>query len=429
MDSLFTFSNPIIQLFISALLGAFLGIRREIDTKKFSVKSEFMGLRTLSLIAMMGTVSTFFPTLPSLPIIFFLVLAVLMAIAYIHGRFFMGINGMTTEISSLAVFWVGVLIGIGGTALFTGIIIALFLATINAYKYSLHDFVKTLTKKEWSGALQLGMISVIVLPFLPKVAIDPLGVFVPYQVWFLVVLISGIGFVGYFLIKYLGFRGGVPLLGFLGSVTSSLAVTISMSSQSKKYNYPNIFAGGTMIALGTMQLRVIGEVFFLGSPALHGFLIIPFAMCLGSYAVGVYYSFILSKQDHSENFDMENMKLQSPFEIKPALRFAAIFIVILFALALGQRYLGDAGVYVAAILSGTFDVDAIVLSSLEAFKQGNLTEVITQNAIILAIFVNTLTKSAFVFFLGTRKLFRKITLGVIISTILGAIAALFFLFL
>lgn len=428
MSDLFSFSNPVIQLLTSSLLGGFLGMRREIDTKRFTVNNEFMGFRSLSLIALVGTVSTFFPTLPYLPVVFFSALVLLMAIAYYHGRFKLGIYGMTTEVSSLCVFWIGVLIGQGSPGALPAIIVTVFLAIINAYKYSLHDFIRTLTKREWSGALQLALISVILLPILPTVAIDPWGVFVPFKIWFLVVLISGIGFVGYFLVKYLGFRGGVPLIGFLGSVTSSLAVTISMSNQSKKFNFPNIFAGGVMIALATMQLRVIGEVFFLGTEELRKFLIIPALMSLVCYSIGGYFSFVLSKKSHSDSLDKNIMKLQSPFELKPALKFGLIFVTVLFALALGQKYLGNSGVYVAAVLSGIVDVDAIVLSSLEALKLGELTPQTAETAILLAIFVNTLTKSVFVFLLATRALFYRVTIGVASALIVGGAAFLIYTF-
>lgn len=421
MDIIFSFENPVIQLLLSSFLGAFLGIRREIDTKRFSVKNEFMGLRSLSLIAFFGTFSTFFPSFPSLPIIFFCILSLFMIIAYYHGRFKLGIYGMTTEISSLAVFWIGVLVGMGESGVLSAVIISIFLATINAYKYSLHGFVKTLTKKEWSGALQLGMISVIVLPLLPKFPVDPLGVFIPFQVWFLVVLISGIGFVGYFLVKYLGFKGGIPLIGFLGALTSSLAVIIAMSQQSKKFEYPNIFSGGTMIAIGTMQLKVVSVVFLLAGAEIHSFLIIPLMMALMSYAMGFYFSFFRSKKDHSEEFNPDIMKLQSPFEIKPALKFGFIFTFILFVLALGQRYIGDAGVYFASFVSGLFDIDAIVLSSLEAFKQGELPSLVTKNAIMLAIFVNTITKIGFVYMMGSRSLFYRASIGILISGFVGII--------
>jgi uncharacterized membrane protein (DUF4010 family) len=428
MSELFSFSNPIIQLLTACLLGGFLGMRREIDTKRFTVNNEFMGFRSLSLIALVGTVSTFFPSLPYLPVVFFSALIILMTIAYYHGRFKLGIYGMTTELSSLCVFWIGVLLGQGPSGAFPAIIVTMFLAIINAYKYSLHDFIRTLTKTEWSGALQLGFISAIVLPLLPTVAIDPFGVFVPFKVWLLVVLISGIGFIGYFLVKYLGFRGGVPLIGFLGSITSSVAVTVSMSNQSKKFNFPNIFAGGVMIALATMQLRVVGVVFFLGTEALRLFLFIPALMSLVCYAFGFYYSFVLSKKSHSDKLDKNIMKLQSPFELGPALKFGVIFVSVLFALALGQKYLGESGVYVAAVLSGVVDVDAIVLSSLEALKLGELSTAVAKNSILLAVFVNTLTKSAFVYFLATRDLFYRVTIGVLAASLVGGIAFLFYLF-
>lgn len=413
---------PMVQLVFSSLLGGFLGIRREIDTKTFFVKNEFMGFRSLSLISFFGTLSTFFPELPYLPVLFFSALILLMSIAYYHGRFKLGIQGMTTEVSSFCVFWIGVLVGSGNQGIFLAIVVTILLAIMNAYKYSLHDFIRTLTKQEWSGALQLGMISIFVLPLLPKVAIDPWGIFVPFNIWFLVVLISGIGFIGYFLMKYLGLKGGIPLLGFLGSMTSSLIVTLSLSGLSKKFKFPNIFAGGILIAIGTMQLRVLGEIFFLGPVELRSFLFIPLAMSAMSFLFGFYYCFFLSRGSHRENLDQKDlMKVQSPFELKPALKFGFIFLMVLFALALGKQYLGASGVYAAAVLSGFLDIDAIVLSSLEALSHGELSVSVTRVALLVALFVNTLTKSILVFFSADIKVFFRVTIGVLLSFIAGLV--------
>jgi len=265
-----------------------------------------------------------------------------------------------------------------------------------------------------------------VLPFLPREPIDPWGVFVPFSVWLLVMLISGIGFVGYFLIKYLGVKGGVPLTGFLGSIVSSTAVTISMATQSKMTKLNDVFAGGILIALGTMQVRVAAEILLLGTPDFYKFLIVPIAMAVVSILGAIYFFYRSNKKHHWWSLEPDTIKLESPFEFGPALKFGLVFVVVLFALALGQKYLGNSGVYAAAFLSGLIDIDAIVLSSLESVKLGELNPVIAQNSIAIAIMVNTTIKVAYVAVIGAYSLVGRVAVGVGVVTAIGA-GALFLL--
>jgi len=70
------------------------------------------------------------------------------------------------------------------------------------------------------------------LPLLPNRPIDPLGLVNPFQIWLVVVLVSGIGFAGYILMKAFGASRGIKLTGILGGLAGSTATTISFSSAS-----------------------------------------------------------------------------------------------------------------------------------------------------------------------------------------------------
>lgn len=382
-----------------------------------------MGLRTMMLLAFMGTFSTLFPEIPYLPIVFFGALAMLVGIAYAQGSFIKGKIGITIELSALIIFWIGVLVGKEYQVL--AILITLFLAGIDAFRQSLHNFAKTLEQKEWFGAFQLLAFSGAVLPFLPRVPIDPWGIFVPFNIWLLVILISGIGFVGYFLIKYLGPKGGIPLVGFFGSIVSSTAVTISLAEQSKQYKMHDIFAGGILIAIATMQIRAIIEILLLGSKEFWPFLIVPGSIALASGAGATHFLLNYKKNLHWWKSKPHSLELNSPFRIGPALKFGLLFVAVLFALSLGQQYFGNSGAYVTALLSGAVDIDAIILSSLEAARLGELPIPVAQTSIAIAIFFNTIVKVGYVAVLGNRELLKKVAPSIGIVTAVGAIVFLF----
>ena len=417
----FSATYPIFELLIAMFLGAFLGIRREIEAHKSSKNHSFMGIRTMTLLSGLGALSTFFESFPYLPVVIFIGVMSLLVTAYAHGSFHMKRIGITTELSAIITFWIGVLVGQEQAVM--AILLTILLAALNAFKKKLHGFVKTLKLTEWIGAFQLLAISGAVLPFLPKEPIDPWGVIIPFNIWLLVILISGIGFVGYFLIKYFGARGGIPLTGFFGSLISSTAVTTSLSSQSKKSKYTRLFAVGILIGLSTMQVRVAFEIILLGGQRMISeFIVIPLSMAVAGAAMA-YYHFRNADKVYFWN-TKPALELKSPFEIKPALQFGVVFIIVIMGVVLGKKYFGESGVYAASMLSGIIDVDAIVLSTLESIKLGELQFDVAKNAIAIAVFTNTFVKIGYVALLGTRELLKIITGSIIFVLIVGVITLL-----
>lgn len=412
-------NHPIVVFFIAAMLGAFLGIRRQMVTKQANHKS-FMGLRTMTLLSTMGAISTFFPEkMPYLPVIFFIGLIALITVVYANGALNLKRIGLTSELTAFIVFWIGVLVGWEQQIL--AILLTIFIAILNGFKVQLHNFASTLKPSEWTGALQLLVISGAVLPFLPREPIDPWNAIIPFNIWLLVILISGIGFLGYFLTKFFGARGGIPMTGFLGAIVSSTAVTTSMATQSKQSKLTGIFSVGILIAVATMQLRVVIEILLWGDGQISvSTILVPFVMAIVATLFSIYFLRITSK-NHNLSAVKSDVKLESPFELMPALQFGLAFVVVLLALSLGKQYFGSSGIYMTSILSGFIDVDAIVLSTLESVRNGTMEVKTAETAISLAIFMNTLIKIVYVAILGSKKLIKKIAISLSIICLSGGL--------
>ena len=308
----------------------------------------------------------------------------------------------------------------------TALLITILLALNNAYKQEFHSFVQTLSISEWKGALQLLILSGLVLPLLPNQAIDPWGIVNPFETWFLVILISGIGFVGYFLIKYFGSRAGIPLMSFLGGLVSSTAVAMAMCDKAKKRNIKGLFAAGILIGLVTMQLKVFIYLVSLSQGiewSLRLYLL-PWILA-GGCAMGALYYFwrqgvvLGKKKAASASTKEKEIEVQSPFELLPAVKFGLLYLALIAILYLANKYMGTAGVYGAAIFSGMIDIDSIVLASLKEATSGTMTTKIAEDAIALALIFNTLVKVAFVRIVGPKYLFKevlKVVLPVVIIT-------------
>src|SRR5210317_1571815 len=77
----------------------------------------------------------------------------------------------------------------------------------------------------------------------------------------MVVLIAGLNFVGYILVKVLGREHGYGITGILGGLVSSTAVTLSFSQRSRSHpKMANVLALGILLSWTVMYFRVVIEV-------------------------------------------------------------------------------------------------------------------------------------------------------------------------
>ena len=406
------YTHIIFKLIISILLGSFLWIRHEMfahSTKKHN--GSFMGVRTATLICGLWAISTFIEQIPNLPLVFFICLFFLISIVYAYWSFILWKSWLTSELSAILIFLIWVLTWYWEPVL--AIILTILLAAIDTFKERLHVFAAKLSEQEWLWAFQFLTISWAILPFLPQHPVDPWWVFVPFTFWLLVIIISWIGFFGYFFMKYLWTRAWIVLTWFLWSLVSSTAVTVSMAIQSKKIKLPWLFATWIFIAIATMQFRVVLEIFVLwGDIITYDFFIIPIIMWLIWILLTLY--FFKNNQKHDiiwKKLD-RTMAVQSPFELMSAIKFGLLFLVILFSLKFWKQYFWNSWVYIISVLAWITDVDPIVLSSLESLRLGEIELEVARNSIALAIITNTIMKAVYVYFLWSRKLLLKVWIWV-----------------
>src|SRR5690606_30634881 len=98
------------------------------------------------------------------------------------------------------------------------------------YKGPLHQFAHGLRKDDVRAIMQFVLITLVVLPVLPNRTFGPYDVVNPFKAWIMVVLIVGMGLVGYLVYHRIGSnRVGTFLSGLLGGIISSTATTVSAS--------------------------------------------------------------------------------------------------------------------------------------------------------------------------------------------------------
>jgi uncharacterized membrane protein (DUF4010 family) len=110
----------------------------------------------------------------------------------------------------------------------------------------------------------------------------------------------------------------------------------------------------------------------------------------------------------SRNEPTEMPVQENPSELKSALGFAALYAIVVFAVAAAKQHFGDQGLYVVAGLSGLTDMDAITLSTAQLVNSARLEADRAWRVILLASLANLVFKSLIVMTLGRRELTARI---------------------
>ncbi len=409
----------LLQRFLIALaLGLLVGLEREYARYK-GRGHKHAGIRTYALIALFGALSAYLGQLVNVWV--FIVDSLIMGVFIIAGYFAIAEHerryiGATSEIAGFVIFFVGALCIYGEIRLASLVTIGM---TMILYARSmLHNLAKHMSKEEMTDTLKFMVIAFVVLPFLPDKGFGPYGLFNPYNTWLMVIFISAISFVGYILMKWYGGRG-IPLVGVLGGLVSSTAVTTSFAQRSKKQiKIYKILALGVILANAIMFIRVLVEVFAVNKE-LFARLLLPFGILLLISAIFAYIWWHRTR-------DVEaHIDIGTPFALWPALKFALMLTAILALVNIAHTYFASNGVYVASFLSGFADVDAITLS-LSQLGGSGVDMVTARNGILIAVLTNIMSKGAIAFFLGNRN-FGKIVVGLFAVLIgVGVIMLVFF---
>lgn len=394
----------------SILLGALIGLQRE------RAKKPLAGIRTFPMIAAMGTVCA--------------VLAkeyspwVLAAGLIVMGAYMVGgavlrwrlkqSTSTTTQMAMLLTFGLGAML-LEGPA-FVAIAVGVVMAALLQYKPELHGIVERLQNKDVYAVVQFTLITFVILPVLPDQTYGPFEVINPRQVWWMVVLISGMSLASYAALKVFGGRYGTLASGVIGGMVSSTATTLTLARRSKQGESPAMAAAAIMAASGIVFVRVAVIVAFVDRSLLMPVLVPSGALL----AVGLIVAAILAFRTEAQ--DVPLPEVENPCELRFALVFAAMYAVVLFFLAAGRHYLGESGIYVVSAVSGLTDMDAIAISVARLQGQGDLVVRTAVRAIIIAGMANMVFKTGLVASLGDRALLKRAAVGFGILFVAGAVA-------
>ncbi len=400
-------------LSIALAIGLLIGLERGWRTRDLNEGMRVAGLRTYGMISLLGGLSGILAQ--QIDIYFmgfvFLGLTLILLLAYSKGVDKFKDFSITGTIASLITFTLGALTVFGHITLAAAS--AVVITSLLGFKPLLHGWIKKLEQQELYATLKLLLISVVMLPILPDQDYGPWAAFNPYHIWWMVVLIAGISYLGYFAIKIVGNQHGPVLTGALGGLVSSTAVTLNLSKLSTQYpNMGNVLAAGILTACATMFARTL-----LLTSVMNPTLFLALFPALLVMSIFTYLVAFLLWQSGRGFRTIEEITLENPFQLGMALKFGAFLVVIMLLSKLLKIYFGDMGTYFLAATSGLADVDPITLSMSQMSNDG-LNVSVAAKAILIAVSVNSGIKGIFSWVIGGRALALRVG-----GTLVGAVVA------
>ena len=405
MDDVFPLNNGIEtwpQFLTSLAIGLLIGLERE------RTPSAKAGLRTFALVALFGTLSALLSARLGTPwlLIAGLIAVAGMIIAAYHNKPAEADDpGTTTVIALLLCYGLGAMVWYGLPKL--AVMLAIAVTALLYFKPELRGMSQRLTRSDLVAVLQFSVLTFIVLPILPDHNFGPFNAFNPHQAWLMVVLISGISLAGYTALHVVGTRYGAPLLGFLGGVVSSTATTLLYARNSRNNRAMSQLAASVIVIA---SMVVLLRLLVLSSLVAYGTVPGLAPVLAGGFLFGLVVA-LYNWRKMSNATKLNIPDTPNPAELRTALGFGLLYVVVLLGAAWMQDLAGNRGLYAVALVSGLTDVDAITLSSLRLFNLGQLGEHQAVTSIAIAFMANLAFKFGVVMFIGGKHLAKHVAAG------------------
>jgi uncharacterized membrane protein (DUF4010 family) len=443
--------NLLLHLSLSLILGAVIGLEREINEKKTSRATKkptaIAGLRSFALVSLLGGFTGILTITGFVPLAMLIASSVLamILIFYVLDSQKSQDAGFTTELALLMTFTIGSLLTLAIIPIQLVLASSVVLILLLSRKQQIKDVVSDVKHREVNAFIGFAVVALVILPFLPNTTyalsdvpflrelfstlqtdlngLAHIELVNPFNLWLIVALITGIDIAGYVLERTVGAKRGWLLASAIGGFVSSTAVTIGLAQQSKENKNTNSLVAAALVSNLTSFFQIgiliagINTLFFLQLTPVLG------AIILAGTIVSIYF---LYKKDSGKKITVK--KKSQPKEIFnfiPALKFAFIYLTISVVTKIALLYFGDNGFLVSSALGGLAGLDAAMINTAN-LAGGQISMFLAALTFILVNGVNLVGKIVYSYIQGTKEFALKfgISVGLII---LSSISGLLFL--
>lgn len=383
---------------LAIAIGAATGVERHWRAKDDDDGSRTAGIRTFTLIGMLGGAAGLIEhslvrpgVVPGIVLVGFLVtFTAVFAVFQLREAIAEESFSATAVVVAMLTFALGALAVLGNMVVASAGGAALVAILVS--REFLHTFLRKVRWTELRSAVILLALTFVILPIVPSEPIGPFGGVSPSKVLMTVIVLAGISFSGYIAVRLLGSARGEVVAGAIGGLVSSTATTITNARRSKTEDLARPLAAGAISAGGISMLRTIFLVGVLAWPLTW----LVFPMLLAGAAAMLAYAALLARRSATQH---KKPALKNPFDLVEVLKMALVLVVVAFLARAASEIFGDRGLLVASALSGLADVDAVTVAV--AGMLPGLNAQTGAMAVGIAVLSNTLAKAAYASVFGT----------------------------
>lgn len=376
-------------------IGLLIGVERGWTMREEAEGHRVAGFRTFALIGFAGGVLGLL-SLKLTPWFGVVGAAGLMALLVIGYRADLRLrSGNVSATSAVAAFLtlcLGMLTTLGyGRLAVAGAAVSLLLLSMKA---QMHKWLKTLDDTDIQATARYAIIAFVILPILPDRAFGPYGAWNPRDLWLVVVLVTGLSFAGYWASKKMGAARGTVAAAALGATVSSTAVSVELGRRLRNaQESPKVLHAGIAAATAMMLVRVLVLTAALAPLALPTFTLVigPPAALATVIAVAMAW--------RADDLNAQPMPVRNPFELWPAVGFAMMVAMIMFASRWAIAHYGDAGLVTLLAITGLYDADSAIIT-IGNLPAGAIDPSTAGLLLAAPMLVNTLFKATIVIIFG-----------------------------
>ena len=398
-------ATPVLAFSTALGIGLLVGMERERRPDSAA------GLRTFALVSMLGCLFAMLGERtgggPWMLAVGLLAVAGAMVASNFSTQQEEQYRGFTSEAAIVVTYGLGASVWYGYATL--AVMLAIATTVLLYFKAELKQISERTTPKDINSILQFGVLSMVILPILPNEDFGPYEAFNPRQVWWMVVLISGLALAGYLALRIIGARHGAAVLGIFGGLASSTATTMMFSRHASEHRHLVRMAAIVILIANVMVMIRLWLVAGVVAPQLAAKIATVFACGIVPGVLMALYGWKIL----AEAGELPMPEVKNPTELKTAISFGLLYAGVLLASAWLQEIAGNSGVYIVALASGLTDADASVLSTLRMFNLEKIAGGEAVIAVTLALVANLVFKIGLVVSIGGSALARHALPGLL----------------
>jgi uncharacterized membrane protein (DUF4010 family) len=406
--------SAVTEVLLVLFLSFLLGLERQ-ERKTVAKEYAFGGVRTFPLLGLLGyALGALSGQQWGLVAVGFAVVGSFLWLSYRHKLETQQLAGVTTELSGLVTYVIGVLVS------HELLWIAMTLAVLSMLLLELKAFLENLSLRipdvEILTFTKFLLLTFVILPVVPDRAFTSYLIN-PFKVWLVVVAVSALSYGSYILQKFTKAKGNVLLAALLGGAYSSTLTTVVLAKRARGDSQTQVYSGGILLASGVMYLRFIILVGLFNRGLMRE--IAPPFLILG--VVAVLAGWLWSRIPDAGGAGVpRDFTPKNPLELPVAFSFAVIFVGMLVATHFTLLYLGRGGIYALASVMGVSDVDPFVMGLTQS-AGASTPLALAAAGLVIAAASNNLAKGIYAFFLAGGRCGRQALLLLSALALLGLV--------